>query len=77
MNYSILRDAAMDHGISIQRLCNKLAISREALADKLNGREQFTPAEIRKIKRLLHLTEEQTEEAFRKDPEEPEQETGK
>lgn len=76
MNYEILKDAAMDHGISIQRLCNKLAISREALADKLNGREQFTPAEIRKLKRILHLTEEQTKEAFT-DPEEPEQETGK
>lgn len=55
MNKRKLEEEMKKRGISKERLCSELGISRSAFYRKCNGKTQFTLEEIQAIVRVLQL----------------------
>ena len=51
-------------GIKISYLSEQLGLSRQGLANKINGDTEFYASEINKMSELLRLTPEEREEIF-------------
>lgn len=50
-----LRDAMQERGISVNRMCDELGISRKAFWSKCTGKSEFKQSEIVKICELLGM----------------------
>lgn len=51
-------------GLKISYLAEQLGLSRQGLANKINGETEFYASEINKLSELLKLTPEEREEIF-------------
>ena len=59
-----LRYKIKSSGIKISYLAEQLGLSRQGLANKINGDTEFYGSEISKMSELLRLTPEEREEIF-------------
>lgn len=71
MNSNKLKAAAVLNGLKIRELCRALHISPQSFYRKMAGLTDFKLTEIRKLKNILRLTDQQVNEIFFEDPEEP------
>lgn len=59
-----LRYKIKSSGLKISYLAEQLGLSRQGLANKINGDTEFIASEISKMSDLLRLTLEEREEIF-------------
>lgn len=59
MNYLELETVIKDSGMMKSKIADKVGISRQALYLKLNGEREFTQSEVFRLKKVLHLSDEQ------------------
>lgn len=55
MDATKLREAMQERGISVNRMCDELGISRKAFWSKCTGKSEFKQSEIVKICELLGM----------------------
>ena len=53
MNPELLREAMREKGITVNRMCLEIGISRKAFWSKCKGKSEFKQSEIAKIVELL------------------------
>lgn len=53
INSELLRDAMREQGITVQKMCAEIGISRKAFWSKCKGRTEFRYSEIVKIVDML------------------------
>lgn len=59
VNTELLQKKIEDSGLRKGFIAEKLGRSRQALRDKIEGRTEFLPSEIRALCELLRLTDEE------------------
>lgn len=59
INTPLLQQKIKDSGLKVGFIAEKLERSRQALNDKIQGKTEFLPSEIRIICELLQLTDEE------------------
>ena len=59
VNTKLLQQKIKDSGLKMGFIAEKLGRSRQALSDKIQGKTEFLPSEIRIICELLQLTDEE------------------
>lgn len=59
MNIKVLRMKMFERGITVERLAEMIGVDRATLYRRFNDGEKFTIGEARKIKDVLHLTNEE------------------
>ena len=59
INTPLLQQKIKDSGLKVGFIAKKLGRSRQALNDKIQGKTEFLPSEIRIICELLQLTDEE------------------
>lgn len=59
INTPLLQQKIKDSGLKVGFIAEKLGRSRKALNDKIQGKTEFLPSEIRIICELLQLTDEE------------------
>ena len=64
MNKLKLKAAMALEDLSTGQVCAEIGISNAAWWRKVSGKSQFTQGEICKLRKILHLTPEQTVEIF-------------
>ena len=58
VNTKLLRQKIKDSGLKMGFIAEKLGRSRQALSDKIQGKTEFLPSEIRILCELLHLSDD-------------------
>ena len=58
VNTKLLQQKIKDSGLKIGFIAEKLGRSRQALSDKIQGKTEFLPSEIRILCELLHLSDD-------------------
>ena len=58
VNTKLLQQKIKDSGLKMGFIAEKLGRSRQALSDKIQGKTEFLPSEIRILCELLHLSDE-------------------
>lgn len=58
VNTKLLQQKIKDSGLKMGFIAEKLGRSRQALSDKIQGRTEFLPSEIRILCELLHLSDD-------------------
>lgn len=56
VNTKLLQQKIKDSGLKMGFIAEKLGRSRQALSDKIQGKTEFLPSEIRILCELLHLS---------------------
>lgn len=64
MNSSKLKIKMLETNISIKDVADALNISMQALYKKINGETNITIEDVRKIKNILNLNDEEVKEIF-------------
>ena len=59
VNTKLLQQKIKDSGLKMGFIAEKLGRSRQALSDKIQGKTEFLPSEIRILCELLHLSDEE------------------
>ena len=59
VNTKLLQQKIKDSGLKMGFIAEKLGRSRQTLSDKIQGKTEFLPSEIRIICELLQLTDEE------------------
>lgn len=54
----LLQQKIKDSGLKMGFIAEKLGRSRQALSDKIQGKTEFLPSEIRILCELLHLSDD-------------------
>ena len=57
VNTKLLQQKIKDSGLKMGFIAEKLGRSRQALSDKIQGKTEFLPSEIRILCELLHLSD--------------------
>lgn len=58
VNTKLLQQKIKDSGLKKGFIAEKLGRSRQALSDKIQGKTEFLPSEIRILCELLHLSDD-------------------
>ena len=58
VNTKLLQQEIKDSGLKMGFIAEKLGRSRQALSDKIQGKTEFLPSEIRILCELLHLSDD-------------------
>nr|DAZ66663.1 MAG TPA: regulatory protein [Caudoviricetes sp.] len=58
VNTKLLQQKIKDSGLKMGFIAEKLGRSRQALSDKIQGKTEFLPSEIRILCELLHLSDD-------------------
>ena len=58
VNTKLLQQKIKDSGLKMGFIAEKLGRSRQALSDKIQGKTEFLPSEIRVLCELLHLSDD-------------------
>ena len=58
VNTKRLQQKIKDSGLKMGFIAEKLGRSRQALSDKIQGKTEFLPSEIRILCELLHLSDD-------------------
>lgn len=58
VNTKLLQQKIKDSGLKMGFIAEKLGRSRQALSDKIQGKTEFLPSEIRILRELLHLSDD-------------------
>lgn len=58
VNTKPLQQKIKDSGLKMGFIAEKLGRSRQALSDKIQGKTEFLPSEIRILCELLHLSDD-------------------
>ena len=58
VNTKLLQQKLKDSGLKMGFIAEKLGRSRQALSDKIQGKTEFLPSEIRILCELLHLSDD-------------------
>ena len=58
INTPLLQQKIKDSGLKMGFIAEKLGRSRQALSDKIQGKTEFLPSEIRILCELLHLSDD-------------------
>ena len=58
VNTKLLQQKIKDSGLKMSFIAEKLGRSRQALSDKIQGKTEFLPSEIRILCELLHLSDD-------------------
>lgn len=58
VNTKLLQQKIKDSGLKMIFIAEKLGRSRQALSDKIQGKTEFLPSEIRILCELLHLSDD-------------------
>ena len=58
VNTKLLQQKIKDSGLKMGFIAEKLGRSRHALSDKIQGKTEFLPSEIRILCELLHLSDD-------------------
>ena len=58
VNTKLLQQRIKDSGLKMGFIAEKLGRSRQALSDKIQGKTEFLPSEIRILCELLHLSDD-------------------
>lgn len=64
MNRTKLESVVKASGYKIEFLVKQLGIERSTYYSKISGRTKFKPAEIEKLKYLLHMSDSEAYEIF-------------
>lgn len=64
MNTNLLKSKMVLHGDNITTLADKLDVSRQTLSLKIDGISDFKLSEVKKIRLMYHLTDEEMLEVF-------------
>lgn len=64
MNQRLLRQKIDESGLKMHFIAGKLGISYQAFLNKLTGETEFKVSEVRILKRLLNLTDEEVQLIF-------------
>lgn len=64
MNSNLLKSKMVLHGDNITTLADKLDVSRQTLSLKIDGISDFKLSEVKKIRLMYHLTDEEMLEVF-------------
>lgn len=58
VNTKLLQQKIKDSGLKMGFIAEKLGRSRQALSDKIQGKTEFLPSEIRILCEMLHLSDD-------------------
>lgn len=58
VNTKLLQQKIKDSGLKMGFIAEKLGRSRQALSNKIQGKTEFLPSEIRILCELLHLSDD-------------------
>ena len=58
VNTKLLQQKIKDSGLKMGFIAERLGRSRQALSDKIHGKTEFLPSEIRILCELLHLSDD-------------------
>ena len=58
VNTKLLQQKIKNSGLKMGFIAEKLGRSRQALSDKIQGKTEFLPSEIRILCELLHLSDD-------------------
>lgn len=58
VNTKLFQQKIKDSGLKMGFIAEKLGRSRQALSDKIQGKTEFLPSEIRILCELLHLSDD-------------------
>lgn len=58
VNTKLLQQKIKDSGLKMGFIAEKLGRSRQALSDKIRGKTEFLPSEIRILCELIHLSDD-------------------
>lgn len=64
INTELLQEKIRDSGLKMGFIAEKLGRSRQALRDKIQGKTEFLPSEIRVLCESLQLTDEERRHIF-------------
>lgn len=67
MNTLALKAEIVKNGLTVEKLGNKIGISKSAINRKITGKTEFKLGEIKKIISILKLNRETTDEIFFKE----------
>lgn len=59
VNTKMLQQKIKDSGLKMGFIAEKMGRSRQALSDKIQGKTEFLPSEIRVLCELLQITDEE------------------
>lgn len=71
MNSNKLKAAAVLNGLQMRDIIRALDMADQTFYGKMNGKSEFKLSEIRTLRNVLRLTDQQVNEIFFEDPEEP------
>lgn len=60
----LLREVIKKSGLPMTFIANKLGISREGLYKKMNNESEFKASEIRKMQKILHISNAERDKIF-------------